>query len=188
MNVYDPYPEEIELDGRKGKIRLNMDFSRVLRVLDIQDMHDITAADKLEAQCAMLLADDEPLPRDKKLQAEIVNAAFTLIPKGEGKTAERYLDMHQDAKMIRSAFYRIGVDLARDNLHINQFLELLADLPSDTALMRTVELRQRPLPKPTKHNAEERAALQKAKARVAIKVSEEERRAQFMESLKNTKW
>ncbi|MBR2583089.1 MAG: hypothetical protein IKD61_06815 [Oscillospiraceae bacterium] len=186
MNIYDPYPEEIELDGRK--IRLNMDFSRVLRVLDVQDMQDLTTADKIEAQCAMLLADGEALPRDRQRQTEIVNAAFSLIPKGEGKTAERFLDMHQDAKMIRSAFYRIGVDLTRDSLHINQFLELLADLPSDTALMRTVELRQRPIPEPTKHNAKERAALMQAKARVAIKASDEERRAQFVESLKNTQW
>jgi hypothetical protein len=88
--------------------------------------------------------------------------------------------------MIRSAFFRIGIDLLKDKIHIIQFLELLADLPSDTALMRTVEIRQRPLPKPTKHNAEQIAALQKAKARVAIKITEEERRELFAQSLKNT--
>jgi hypothetical protein len=52
--------------------------------------------------------------------------------------------------------------------------------------MRTIDIRQRPIPKPTKHNAEQIAALQKAKARVAIRMSEDERRARFAESLKNS--
>ena len=120
MNVYDPYPETIKIDGRP--IRLNMDFSRVLRVLDIQDMPELTAADKIETQCAMLLDDSETLPRDRALQARIVKAAFDLIPKPEEKSAERYLDLRQDAKMVRSAFFRIGVDLSRDRLHFLQFL------------------------------------------------------------------
>ena len=184
MNVYDPYPETIEIDGKT--IPLNMDFSRVLRVLDIQDMPELTAADKIEAQCALLLADGVALPRDRNKQARIVKAAFDLLPKSEEKSAERYLDFHQDAKMIRSGFFRIGVDLSRDRLHILQFLELLSDLPSDCALMRTVEIRAKPIPKATKHNAEQIAKLQEAKARVAIKISDAERREQFAASLKNS--
>ena len=113
-------------------------------------------------------------------------AALGLLPQSESKSRERYIDFHQDAAMIRSAFFRIGVDLTRDHIHIQQFLELLADLPKDTALMRTVKIRARPIPKPTKNNAEEIAALQAAKARVAIHMSEEERMARFAESLKNS--
>ena len=182
MNVYDPYPEEIRIEGRL--FRLNMDFARVLRVLDIQDMSDLTPEDKIEAQCAILLADDEPLPRSRELQARIIKGAFDLIPKNEEKSTERYLDIKQDAKMIRSAFFRIGVDLSRDRLHINQFLELLADLPRDTALMRTVEIRARPIPERTKHNGKQVDALIEAKAKCALKISDEERRAQFQEQLK----
>jgi hypothetical protein len=52
--------------------------------------------------------------------------------------------------------------------------------------MRTIDIRQRPIPKPTKHNAEQIAALQKAKARVAIRMSEEERRSSFAEKLKQS--
>jgi hypothetical protein len=52
--------------------------------------------------------------------------------------------------------------------------------------MRTVEIRQKPIPKPTKDNAEQIAALQRAKAKVAIKISEDERRKRFVESLKNS--
>ena len=67
-----------------------------------------------------------------------------------------------------------------------RFLELLRDLPPDTALMRTIEIRMRPVPKPDGHNAEQIAAIMKAKAAVAIKMSEEERRRSFAESLKNS--
>ena len=76
--------------------------------------------------------------------------------------------------------------MTRDPLHICQFLELLADLPSDTALMRTIDIRRRPIPKPTKDNAEQVAELQRLKAKVAIKYSEDERRQQFAQSLKNS--
>ena len=186
MNIYDPYPETIELDGKE--YRLNMDFSRVLRVRDLSDDPGLTTADRIELQARLLLSDDRECPPDINAQARLVAAAMDLIPKGDndGKTKERYIDFHQDAALIRSAFFRIGVDLTRDRLHINQFLELLGDLPSDTALMRTIDIRRKPIQKPTKYNADQIAELQKAKARVAIKLSEEERRAQFAESLKNS--
>ena len=184
MNIYDPYPDSVELDGKT--YRLDLDFSNVLRVLDAQDDPTLTTADRIELQARLLLDDEKDLPRDVSERARLISATMELLPKGE-KTAEpRYIDFHQDAAMIRSAFFRIGVDLTRDRLHICQFLELLADLPTDTALMRTIDIRRRPLPKPTKDNAAQIAELQKAKARVAIKLSEDERRAQFAASLKNS--
>lgn len=184
MNIYDPYPDSVELDGRT--YALDMDFSRVLRVLDIQEDPTLTTADRIELQACLLLADPRDCPAETNDQARLIEAAISLLPKNE-KTAEaRFIDFHQDAPMIRSAFFRIGVDLTRDRLHINQFLELLGDLPSDTALMRIIEIRRKPIPKPNKHNAEQIAELQKAKARVALKLSEDERRAQFAASLKNS--
>ena len=184
MNVYDKYPEEIELDGRK--YRLDLNYDRVLRVMDIQSMDELTARDKLEVQCAWLLAEGEKLPRGSDAQARLISAVFDLFPKSKERAQERYIDFHQDAAMIRSGFYRCGIDLTRDKIHFIQFLELLADLPQDTALMRRVELRQRPIPKPNGHNNEQIAALMEAKARVAIHISEEERRERFAESLRDT--
>lgn len=182
MTIYDEYPRRAEANGRIYE--LNMEFSRVLRAIDINDDPALSPADKLEVQTKLLLNDQEECPDTPREQAEIVNAALSLLPKPSEKSEEKYIDFKQDAALIRSAFFRIGVDLSTAHLHINQFLELLADLPSDTALMRTVEIRAKPLPKPTKHNGDQIAALQKAKARVAIKVSEDERRARFAESLK----
>ena len=183
MNIYDEYPETVEVDG--VTYRLNLAYDRVLRVLDYADL-DLPPSDRLAVQCAWLLAEDEDLPQSPQTQAKIIKVVFDLLPKPAEKHTERFIDFHQDAALIRSAFFRIGVDLIHDRIHILQFLELLADLPSDTALMRTVEIRQRPIPAPNKHNAEQIAALQKAKARVAIRMSEEERLSRFAESLKNS--
>ena len=185
MNIYDAYPDSVEVDGRVYS--LNLAYDRVLRAIDAQDDDSLTDEDKLFCQCAFLTADNEAIPGDQSAQARIIKAVFDMLPKSDNPTAERYIDFHQDAALIRSGFFRAyGIDLTRSDMHIMQFLELLADLPSDTALMRTVEIRQRPIPKPTKYNAEQIAALQKAKARVAIRMSEDERRARFAESLKNS--
>lgn len=185
MNIYDPYPASVELDGKTYP--LNLSYDRVLMMLDIQDDKSLTTADKLETQCVLILENGyKDLPRTIDGRQKLLKAVLDLFPKKEDRQAkEKYIDFHQDAAMIRTAFFRIGVDLLKDKIHIFQFLELLADLPSDTALMRTVEIRQRPIPKPTKHNGEQIAALQKAKERVAIKMSEEERRELFAQSLKN---
>lgn len=185
MNIYDTYPDSVEVDGRSYK--LNLAYDRVLRVFDLEDAEDLTAADKITVQCAWLLAETEDIPEDIQKQIDIIKSVFELFPKGEKQNGERYIDFHQDAAIIRSGFLRTyGIDLIHDKIHFFQFMELLADLPSDTALMRTVDIRQRPVPAPNKHNAEQIAALQKAKARVAIKMSEEERRSRFAESLKNS--
>lgn len=183
MNVYDKYPDRVTVDGKV--YRLNLAYDRVLMALDIQSDDALTAGDKLDAQTALLLARPRKRPRDAGAQQRLLKAITELLPKSEKKSNERYIDLHQDAAMIRSAFFRVGIDLTRDKVHFCQFLELLGDLPSDTALMRVIDIRRRPLPKPTKHNADQIAALKKAKAEVAIKYSEEEARQRFADSLKN---
>lgn len=186
MNIYDAYPETVSVDGKTYK--LNLAYDRVLMALDLQEDNALTPADRLETQCALLVDGYRLGSMSVGEQQRILCAIFEMFPKPdpEEKSGERYIDFHQDAAKIRSAFFRIGIDLLKDKIHIFQFLELLADLPSDTALMRTIEIRQKPIPKPNKDNAEQIAALQKAKARVAIKMSEEERRKRFAESLKNS--
>jgi hypothetical protein len=184
MRLYEPYPEEIELDGKT--VRLDLSYDNVLRVLDLQEETALTQEDKLSLQCELLLADGEKLPPTPEKQAELLLAVYDLFPKNENASKERYLDFKQDAGMIRSAFFRIGVDLTRDRPHFLQFLELLADLPSDTALMRTVGIRAQPVPPINEHNKEQVTRLLEAKQRVAIKMSEEDRQARFVGQLKNS--
>jgi hypothetical protein len=184
IRLYEPYPEQIELDGKT--IRLDLSYDRVLRALDLQDETVLTPEDKLELQCALMLAPGEEVPEGIEQQAAFLLAVFDLFPKKENKSKERYIDFRQDAEMIRSAFFRIGIDLIRDRPHFLKFLELLSDLPSDTALMRTVSIRQQPIPEITEHNKAQVARLLEAKQRCAIKLSEEERRKKFAAKLKNT--
>ena len=179
MNVYDPYPETVTVDGEE--IRVNLAFDRVLKALDVQNMDDLTQADKLDLQCKLLLP--EP-PESITQKVKALTAIFDMFPKGD--SGDRHLDFHQDAKLIRSAFLRIGIDLTQSHMHFFQFLELLGDLPTDCALMRVIEIRQKPVPKLTESNKEYVAELMKAKARCAIEMSDEERRARFAAKLKET--
>ncbi len=181
MNIYDDYPERVICEGKV--YALNFSYDRVLRCIDIQKEPLLTMRDKVDAQAELII--DHP-PRDFAQRVKVLNAALQLIPKGDGENSERLIDFHQDAKMIRTAFFRIGVDLLKDKIHFLQFLELLGDLPKDTALMRTVEIRAKPLPKPNEHNREYIAELQKAKARVAIRMGDDEAREKFMQALKNS--
>ena len=185
MNIYDPYPEDIEVNGQTYK--LDLAYDNVLKAIDAQEMPELTPEDRIELQCVLLLRDGyKSLPKTLTQRTALLCAIFELFKTDrEPEKQERFIDFHQDAAMIRSAFFRMGVDLLKDKIHFCRFMELLADIPTDTALYRTIEIRQRPIPKPTKDNAEQIAQLQKAKARVAIRMSEDERQKRFADSLKN---
>lgn len=181
MNIYDKYPEAVTVDGEAYD--LHTGYDRWLMALDAQDDTVLMPDDRTALQCRLLCKNP---PRGLDKQARVVEAAFSILPTPEPSGGPRVIDMHQDAAMIRSAFFRIGIDLTVQKIHILQFLELLADLPSDTALMRTVELRMQPIPKATPHNGDYIAALMAAKARVAIKVPQEEQQALFARQLKQS--
>lgn len=184
MNIYDPYPDHVVVDGKR--YRINTSYDRFLRAVDVHDMSDLTSADKLELQCRLLLA-TKRIPKDPVIQSAIVQAVFDMLPKNKGSdNGEKYMDLHQDAPLIRSAFMRIGIDLSRDPIHFLQFFELLGDLPSDTALMRVIDIRRRKVPQLTKYNQEEVHWLQEAKARVALDLTDEERHKQFAAALRNS--
>lgn len=181
-NIFDPYPETVEYGGRV--YRLNLEYDRVLRAVDIQSDETLTDEDKIDAQLAWLLADKPP--RDLADRVNLLIEIFGLFPRSDG-SGERLIDLHQDASIIRSAVLRgYGIDLRVEHPHYFLFCEMLADPPTDSALARTVELRARPIPEINKHNQKEVAALIKAKERVAIKISDSERMANFAAALKST--
>lgn len=183
MKLYETYPERVELNGKVYEI--DLDFRNVLRAFDLAK-GDWTEREQLELSIILLLKHPEERPADIGEQAALLSAIFSLFPKKESD-GEKVIDLEQDAGMIRSAFFRLGIDLTNDKVHFFRFMEILSDLPQDTALMRTVEIRQRKMPKPNAHNQEEIAALAKAKARVAIRMSEDEQRRRFAESLRRVK-
>lgn len=180
MNVYDPYPDRVVVGGKTYKI--DFDFATVLRVLDVQASDELTFADKQEVMARLMI---KRCPQDPGKRSEIMKAILDLFPKSD-RSGQRYIDFHQDAKLIRSAFLRMGHDLTRERMHFFKFLELLADVPEDTALARVIDIRQRPTPEPNKHNGKQIQALMEAKAKVAIKLPDDERMERFAQSLKQS--
>lgn len=167
------------------RIRVKLDFWRVLLAMDIFDSDKITLDDKVMSASSLFCWWSWLLPF--RSRAAIVSAVFAqLFPGGAGGSGEPpVMDFRQDAGAIRAAFlqaYGIALDGAR--LHYLDFVELLQNLPENTAFAKIVEIRQRPLPKPTKHNGEEIKALQRAKAAVALEISDADRQRFFAESLK----
>lgn len=184
MNIYDPYPDSVEINGEK--IPLDLAYDHVLMALDVLVMYEMTLYDRIETACILLLKyPDIHLPKDINGMTVLLNAIMELFPQNTKQT-EKVLDFHQDAALIRSAFFRIGIDLLKDKINFFQFLELLSDLPRDTALMRVIDIRSRPLPMVTEENKEQVAELQRLKQKVAIKLSDEERMRNFARSLKNS--
>lgn len=180
-NIFDPYPDNVTVNGKTYAIDLS--FDNVLLAVDAAADPLLTQEDKVDAQAQLLIVNP---PKNLQAAAEVLTAIFALFPKSKEQSSRRYMDFHQDAALIRSGFMRAyKMDLTRERPHFFQFMELLADLPRDTAFVRTVELRQRPLPEPNGKNAKEIAALQAAKRKVALEFSAEERERMFADSLKN---
>ena len=86
MNIYDPYPQEVECGG--WVYRLNLAYDRVLRAIDAQEIDELTDEDRLALQCELLLADGEKVPDSAEEQAALVAAVFSLFPKKK-KTAKK---------------------------------------------------------------------------------------------------
>lgn len=181
QNIFDKRPESVFFKGKEYP--LNLSFDRVLLAFDAQECEEILPREKITLQIELLV--DCRVSLDEKEQTELLNCIFSLFPRGNSKEIKT-IDFHQDASLIRSAFFRAyKIDLTTEKIHWFQFIELLADLPSDTALMQVISIRKKPMPKPTKYNREEIAELQKAKSKVAIKIPEHQREAAFANSLKN---
>lgn len=172
------YPTSVVVDG--CRYRLNLDFRRVLAAFNAQRDAGLLDGDKVTAQARLLI---RRRLRGKDA-ARVLEAVYDLFPKNKDG-GERALDFEQDWPLIRGAFLVMGHDLSRERMHFFKFLDLLQNAPRDTALMRTVELRLRPIPEANKHNQRQIAELQKAKARVALTMSADEARERFAAQLKN---
>jgi hypothetical protein len=101
------------------------------------------------------------------------------------KNAEKIMDYAQDADLIRAAFLQsYGINLYRDRLHWFEFSALLASMPEGSRYSEILSIRARPMPAPTKWNAEERAWLAKAKAQYAVKITERETENKYRQGLR----
>ena len=170
MKLYESLPDSVIVNGRK--IKLDLDFRNVLRMMDILQTDDLTS----EAREWLALRCICRHPRKGMLEA-VKNLLF--VP-NEHKARERVMDFVQDADLIRAAFEQAyGIDLTKDRIHWLRFVYLLAGLPDNTRLSEVISIRSRPIPEPTKYNQKEIQALIEAKTAVALKMSEEERMSRY---------
>lgn len=177
----------------KGKpYRLRTAFRRVLQCYRVMEDDALDDGDKIGLCLALLLRPVSRLragrlPEPEKIR--LFEAVFRDYVDAGGKKAggEKALDFDQDAGLIYAAFAQCyGLDLlGKDRgLHWWKFVQLLGGLPEDTRLMQIVSIRTRPLPKPTKYNAEERRSLLRLKGLYRLEESPAEREQRLQDGLR----
>lgn len=176
MKLQDTLPNGVTVDGRFYK--LDFDFRNVLRMMDELDRDDVMP--EARAYNALKCLTNRPKNVQKVLEA-VKGLLFQEKPK---KDAQKVTDFVQDAGMIRAAFRQAyGIDLYRDRLHWIEFSELLNAIPEGSRYAEVVGIRVRPMPAPTRWNSQEREWLLKAKADVAIHLSEKEQAKKYQEDV-----
>lgn len=183
IRLTDRLPETVTVKGKK--YRLKPDFRNVLLMMETMERDDIIP--EARTYQALLHVVRRP-PKDDALCAEIMAAVQkTMMPEAKGKPGKRLTSFIQDADLIRGAFRQnYGIDLFRESLHWIEFSCLLSCLPEGSRYTEIIGIRARPMPKPTRYNAEERRALAQAKASCALQMTEAEREKSLQASLGRT--
>ena len=157
MKLYERLPDSIVFNGKK--VKLNLDFRNVLRMIDILSRDDLTpdAREYLALKCIC-----------KRPKNGMMFPVRRLLFPNKG-TGEKLTDLDQDADLIRAAFLQTyGINLYRDKLNWFEFSCLLSSIPSGTRYADIIGIRAKPIPAPNKYNAEERERLLKAKAEFSL--------------------
>lgn len=179
MKLYEHLPDRVEVGGKM--YRLDLDFRNVLEMLEIIGRDDLIqgARERRALQCVMKHPPRHPGPVLAAVRA-------LLFPASAGAKGPHITDFEQDADLIRAAFRQeYGINLYRDHLHWVEFSALLAGLPEGSRYVEVLGIRARPMPSPTKYNAEERKWLAKAKAQYALKLSEKEQKESLNQGLRD---
>lgn len=179
-------PHSIRVNRHRVPIRTS--YQTVLYCLSVLTDDVLEDTDKVDLCLRAFL----PIPVywvcARKNRSDLFGAIFKNFVNVNGKkrNGPKSMDFFQDAAAIYAGFYQCyGMDLlGKDRrLHWWKFLQLLNGLPDDTRLMQIVSIRTRPMPKPNKYNAQERAVLLRLKAENRLEITEEERNQQFQAGL-----
>lgn len=176
MKLYERLPDRVTVGRRRYKLRL--DFRNVLRMIDTLTRDDLLpeAREYLALRCVT-----RPRGNTHALMAAVLELLFP----ARGESTEKIMDYAQDADLIRAAFQQCyGINLYRDKLHWFEFSALLASMPEGSRYSEILSIRARPMPAPTKYNADERAWLAKAKAQYAVKLTDKELENQYQKGMR----
>ena len=167
MKLHEKLPEGVTVDGRF--YRLDFDFRAVLKMLEVLARDDLIpeAREYLALKCLT--------KHPKNVQKVMTAVRGLLFEQSPSKESKKITDFEQDAGLIRTAFRQAyGIDLFTEKLHWFAFRELLNNIPEGSRYSEVIGIRVRPMPEPTKYNQKEREWLLKAKADVALHLSEAE--------------
>ena len=186
MTLFTPLIKKVTY--KRIPIYINTSFRTVLQCFEILGDSLFSDAEKI-IFCLELLIKFKPIlhifsKEDKMQLFEIIFKKFVDI--GDKKNnSKKCVDFKQDAAFIYAAFRQCyGIDLfSCKRLHWWKFIALFNGLSADTRIMQIIDIRQRPIPAPTKYNAEERAALIRLKTEYQLEMTQEEREEQFADNL-----
>lgn len=186
MDLHIPLPWSITLDSGR-RIKLYASFDRVLAFLDVLRGKSMTE-DDTEKTALFLLFGDQRLTARETQEALAKAQKILFEPQKAKDSGPRVMDFHQDAALILAAFRQAyGIDLYHEQgrLHWLEFLALLSGIPQNTRLSEVMEIRACKVPPATKNNHEQVRVLMRAKAKYAIRITEEERQTQWQAGLQN---
>lgn len=179
MKLQDRLPDSVTV-GKK-RIKVDLDFRNVLRMMETLAREDLTfdAREYLALKCIC-----RNVPKDTEAALAAVKAIlFPETKKAASK--EKVTDFEQDADLIRAAFLQVyGINLWREKLHWMEFSGLLHAIPEGNRYSEVLGIRTRPMPKPTKYNADERQWLAKAKAEYAVRLTDREQEQGLKDGLR----
>lgn len=180
INFYNPLPYTIHYKGKTYK--LTPAFDNVLNMYEaISGLEDTEAVEIM-----LYYLTDGNVPYEPDFLRAVSEVYFPNSKKIVHNKA-RSFDYLQDAQLIYAAFMQTyGIDLTDQlgKLHWWKFQALFSGLPENTRFSEIVSIRQKPIPKPTKYNTEERANLIRLKQEFKLEISEEERQRNLQEGLK----
>lgn len=177
MKLHERLPDSVTAGGKT--YRVDLDFRNVLRMIDVLGREEMlpSAREYVALKCVM--------KRPPKNAGPVLAALRDVLFSADSEPAEQKLtDFEQDADLIRAAFLQaFGINLWRDRVHWLEFTGLLGALPEGSRYADILGIRARPMPKPTKYNAEERAWLAKAKMKHAVRMTEREAQNKYSTDL-----
>lgn len=177
MKLHERLPDSVTAGGKT--YRVDLDFRNVLRMIDVLGREEMlpSARDYVALKCVM--------KRPPRNAGPVLAALRDVLFSADSEPAEQKLtDFEQDADLIRAAFLQaFGINLWRDRVHWLEFTGLLGALPEGSRYADILGIRARPMPKPTKYNAEERAWLAKAKLTHAVRMTEREAQNKYSTDL-----
>lgn len=181
MRLYEQPCSAVTVGRRCYKLRLTYD--RVLFALDAMQDPLLTDADRLRFILGLLLKGRPPV--SIRVQTQLLKAIMAEInQQRKAHDGPPVMSLTQDAPLIHAAFRQAyGLDLHRVDLPWATFCELLSGLPESTRFCEVVSIRAKPVPAPDRNNGKYIEDLLKAKASVALELTEEQREVSFQTGL-----